>query len=193
MRRSPLAILLVVGILLTVGGAVALGVGQNAEVVLAADRAEIPNPLSFSARDSAYRIVLLADPLAAQIPFQNGAEAYFLCSVERADGSSTTIDTANLSSRAETDFGVELGTFDAVAGPTNVTCRWKDDRDSQFYFYSVAPTSRMVSIAATAALIAGLLALTVAVLLIIRARMHAATTRRPLSPEGEAAGPPPGA
>src|SRR4051794_17535292 len=114
MRRSPLGILLLAGIVLVAGGAVALGVGQNAEVVLAADRAEIPNTLAFTARDSAYRIVLLADPLAAQIPFQTNAEAYFLCSIERADGSKTTIDTGHLASRAETDLGIELGTFDAV-------------------------------------------------------------------------------
>lgn len=190
MTRSPLAILLLAGILLTAGGAITLGVSQNAEVVLAADRAEIPDPLQFSARDSAYRIVLLADPLAAQIPFQNGAEAYFLCAVDRADGSTATIDSGNLPSRAETDLGIELGTFDAVAGPTSVTCRWKDDRDSHFYYYSVAPTSPLLGIVAAGALIAGLLALATAILLIIRARMHAVTNRRPLSPEGEAAGPP---
>jgi hypothetical protein len=191
MRGRALSLLLLVGILLTAGGAITLGVGQNAEVVLAADRAEIPNTLAFSAHDSAYRIVLLADPLDAQIPFQLNAEAYFLCAVERADGSKTTIDTGNLPSRAETDLGIELGTFDAVAGPTNVTCRWKDDRNSHFYYYSVAPTSPVLSILAAAALIAGLLAVTIAVLLIIRARMRAANTRRPLSPEGEAAGRPP--
>ncbi|MEO8093525.1 MAG: hypothetical protein ABI632_01200 [Pseudolysinimonas sp.] len=193
MKRSPLAILLLAGILLTAGGAITLGVSQNAEVVLAADRAEIPNPLTFDARDSAYRIVLLADPLDAQIPFQLNAEAYFLCDIERSDGSTTTIDTASLSSSAETDLGTELGTFDATAGPTTVTCQWKDDRESHFYFYSVAPTSRVLGIVAAVVLVAGLLMLAIAILLIIRARMHAVTNKRPLSAEGRAAGPPSGA
>lgn len=189
-RWSPLGVLLLAGIALTAGGGLTLALSQTAQVALAADRAEIPEPLEFEARESRYRILLLADPLAIQIPFQNNAEAYFLCEVALADGSTQTIDTGTQFMRTETDLGIQLGEFDAVAGPATVTCAWKDGRDSQFYYYSVARASSTVTIVGAVVLGVGVIALLIAIRLIIRARTQAVTNRRPLSEEGKAAGPP---
>jgi hypothetical protein len=189
-RWSPLSVLLLVGIALTGGGGLTLALSQTAQVALAADRAEIPDPLEFEARDSRYRILLLADPLAIQIPFQNGAEAYFLCEVVLSDGTIETIDTGTQFMRTETDLGIQLGEFDAVAGPSTVTCRWKDGRASQFYYYSVAPASSIVTIVGGIVLAIGIVALSLAVWLMIRSRTQAVTNKRPLSAAGEAAGAP---
>lgn len=182
--------LMLAGIALTGVGALTLALSQTAQVALAADRAEIPDPLEFDAKDSRYRILLLADPLAIQIPFRNNAEAYFFCDVVRSDGTVETIDTAVQFIRAETDLGIQLGEFEAVAGPTSVTCHWKDDRESQFYYYSVAPTSSIVGIVGGVGLAIGIVALLSAISLTIRARASTITQRRPLSAQGEAAGPP---
>jgi hypothetical protein len=180
-RRSALAVAILVGLVLTVGGGITLAVSQNAQIALAADRAEIPDPLNFEARDSHYRVVLLADPLRLHKPFVNNPEAQFLCTVDHADDTTTTFDTGTLSSRLETDLGTELGAFDTVAGTTSVTCRWKDDRESSSYYYSVARSSPTVSIIGGAALAAGICVLGVAILAGIRARMRAITNKRPIA------------
>lgn len=182
--------LMLVGIVLTAGGGLTLALSQTAQVAFAADRAEIPEPLTFEAKEGRYRILLLADPLAIQTPFQNDAEAYFLCEVARADGTAETIDTGSQFMRTETDLGIQLGEFDAVAGPSSVTCRWKDARDSQFYYYSVAPASSIVTTAGAIVLAIGVTALLPAVWLSFRARAHVVTNKRPLSARGEAAGQP---
>jgi hypothetical protein len=177
-------ILMVVGILMTAAGAIATAVGQTAQITLAADRAEIPDPLEFDAKDGGYRIILLADPLAVHNPFVNNPEAQFFCDVERADGTTAQIDTGSTFIRSATDLGTELGEFDAVAGPTTVTCHWKDDRESHRYFYSVAPSSSIVEVVALIVLIAGLLTLGLAILLTIRGYLIRLRNVRPLPRSG---------
>jgi hypothetical protein len=175
-------ILMVAGILLTAAGGITTAVTQTTQIALAADRAEIPDPLTFDATASGYRIILLADPLIVRRPFINNPQAQFLCDVERADGTTTQIDTGTSAVRTETDLGIELGEFDATRGSTTVTCHWKDDRESSGYFYSVAPSSSLVETIALVVLIAGLLTLAVAILLTIRGYMVRLRNVRPIPP-----------
>jgi hypothetical protein len=186
--KRLLGIATTVGLLLTIGGAITLAVSQNSEAVFAADRAEIPEPLTFDTHDGRYRIMLLRDPVT---PNFGTAEARLLCTVALADGSELSIDTATQATRAESDLGIELGSFDAVAGRTTVACDWKDGGGGRFYYYSVAPSPSVLGIVGVVALVVGLVLLVGGGLLAVRSRMRGLTARRPLSAEGQAAGPPP--
>jgi hypothetical protein len=175
-------ILMVAGILLTAAGGITTAITQTTQVALAADRAEIPDALTFDASASGYRIVLLADPLILRRPFVNNPQAQFFCDVERADGTTTRIDTGTSAARTETDLGIELGEFDATAGATTVTCRWKDDRETSGYFYSVAPSSSLVGTVALVVLLVGIVTLAAAILLTIRGYLVRLRDVRPISP-----------
>jgi hypothetical protein len=135
--------------------------------------------------------MLLRDPVT---PNFGNVEAQLLCTVSLADGSTLSIDTATQLTRAESDLGIELGSFDAVAGAATVTCDWKDGGGSRSssYPYSVAPSSSVLGIVGVVALVVGLVLLIGGGLLAVRSRMRGLTARRPLSAEGQAAGPPPG-
>ena len=100
-----LGVATVIGLVLTVGGAVTLAVAQNSEAIFAADRGEIPDPLTFDASDGRYRITLLRDPLTPE--FDNEV-ARLLCTVDLSDGSQQTIDGAIALTRSESDLGIEI-------------------------------------------------------------------------------------
>lgn len=188
MRTRFLSVLTVIGLVLTIGGGVTLAVSQNAEAVLAADRAEIPTPLQFDAKDAHYRIMLLRDPLIEDF---GGVDAQLLCDIELADGTTQKIDTSRAAIRSESDLGIELGSFDAVAGATTVTCDWRSGIDRGLWFYSVAPSSAGVGIVGIIVLVVGILLLVLGGMFLIRSRTRELTKRRPLSDEGKAAGAPP--
>jgi len=147
-----------IGLLLGLGGVAVLALSQTAQIAFGADRAEIPDPLAFDSRGSDYRLTLLADPLAIQTPYigGNNAVAYFLCTIDLADGTTVEVDGGTQLSRIETDLGIEIGQFTAPAGATTATCAWKDGRDSSFYYYSVASSSSIVTVVGTALLVVGL-------------------------------------
>mgnify|MGYP000334591631 CR=1 FL=1 len=160
-----------IGLVLAIGGAATVAISQGTQVAFGADRAEIPEPLTFDAGGGDYQLTLLADPLAIQSPYigGNNAVAYFLCTIDRSDGTTVEVDGGTQLSRVESDLGIEIGGFSAPAGPTTATCAFKDGRDSSFYYYSVAPKSSIVTTVGIAILVAGIAVLSLGIWFLSRA------------------------
>jgi len=161
----------VIGLVLGVGGAATVAISQGAQIAFGADRAEIPEPLTFEAGGGDYQLTLLADPLAIQSPYigGNNAVANFVCTIDRSDGTTVEVDGGTQLSRVESDLGIEIGGFSAPAGPTTATCAFKDGRDSSFYYYSVAPKSSIVTNVGIAIVVIGVVLLSLGIWLLTRA------------------------
>lgn len=161
--------LFLIGLILAVGGGGTVWVAHAAEVAIGADRAEVPEPLTFESHGGDYRLTLLADPLGLRWPYNGDtAVAELVCTIELSDGTSREVDGGVQLSRLETDVGIEIGDFAAPAGPTTATCVRKDGRESRYFYYSVAETRPLVAIVATSVAILGLAVLAFGSWLLIR-------------------------
>ena len=173
------SVLIAIGFVALVIGAIAtwvLGIGQAA---FAYDRAEVGDTLTFDGKAGDYSLLLLAIPLT---PFIGNPEAQIDCVGERPDGTSFDVDGAVALVRTETEAGIEIGRFTTTEGTTTVTCS-RSGSASSGYFYSVAPVSSWLSTASTAVLIGGIVLMLVGIGLVVYGfRGRAVTTREPAPP-----------
>lgn len=174
-RRS-----LVLGLWLTLLGVVGLVVGgfvlagnQAAQVLAAADRAQVPDPLRFEAEDARYTVILLPSPLGVGVP--GDAVAGLACDVVRADGSTVRIRGSRQGLSVETGVGATVGSFDAVAGPTTVTCDFVVGSNSSGYFVSVAEQRPGVTAIGLVGMVGGGLVLALGIVLTVLGARSRAT------------------
>lgn len=172
-------VLISVGFVLLLVGAIAAWVVGIGQAVLAYDRAAVGESLTFEGSAGDYSLLLLFNPLT---PFVGSPEAQIDCAGERPDGSTFELNGSRAAVRTETDAGIEIGRFSTTSGTTTVTCT-RNGVGSDGYFYSVAPITSWVSIASLAALVAGVVLLLVgAALLVYGFRGRAVTVREPAPP-----------
>ena len=172
-------VLISVGFLLLLVGAIATWVAGVGQAAFAYDRAAVGETLTFDGRAGDYSLLLLFSPLT---PFVGTPEAQIDCVGERPDGSTFEVDGSRASVRTETDAGIEIGRFSTTEGTTTVTCNRSTTIDSG-YLYSVAPVTSWLSIASTAVLVGGIVVILVgAGLLVYGFRGRAVTTREPAPP-----------
>lgn len=165
-------------VLLLVGAAATwvVGIGQSA---LAYDRAALGDTLTFDGKAGDYSLLLLYTPLT---PFVGSPEAQIDCIGERPDSTTFEVDGARALMRTETDAGIEIGRFTTTEGTTTVTCSRSGGTDTA-YLYSVAPVTSWLSVASTAALVAGIVLMLAGTgLLVYGFRGRAVTTREPAPP-----------
>lgn len=172
------SVLIAVGLILLLAGAIATWVVGIGQAVLAYDRAAVGETLTFDGKAGDYSLLLLRNPLT---PFIGNPEAQIDCAVERPDDRTIQVNGAVAAVRTETDAGIEIGRFSTTEGTTTVTCASTSAISSAGYFYSVAPVKPWFAIASTVALAAGVVVILVGVaLLIIGFRGRAVTTREPI-------------
>lgn len=145
-------VLVSVGFVLLVLGAIATWVVGIGQAVLAYDRAAVGESLTFEGAAGDYSLLLLFNPLT---PFIGTPEAQIDCVGQRPDSSTFEVNGARAAVRTETDAGIEIGRFSTTDGTTIVTCTGNGIASSG-YFYSVAPVKSWLSIASTATLIGGI-------------------------------------
>jgi len=167
---------LVVGALITIAGAALLLATQSLSVAAADGRAQIGNPIAFTADDGNY-VLLLLTPAGGQTA-DDGEARQLDCTVTQADGSTTAVDTESSGSRLTTSAGTEIGSFTSPGGATSVLCAWNDGRDPAGVFYSVGKQHTAARLLGDILLIAGIVVLLVAVAaLVIGIRGRAVTVR----------------
>lgn len=176
-RTVPLRIGLVLAVagiaLLVVAGL--LSIGQTFVEAAGGERAEVGNAVTFGAKAATYQVVLLNTPDSAKFGFAGGDPVVsVVCTVKLASGESITIDHTNQNGeRSDTSAGEDVAHFEAIAGPTDVTCSWRDGQQTTGYFYAVGRHSSTTSVVRYAVFGAGGLALVSAVgLIIIGIRGH---------------------
>jgi len=146
------------GLVVTIVGALLLFGNQTVQVLGAEDRASVPDPLQFEAQDRGYVVLLLPTTVAGG-QIAGDPVAQLTCDVALADGTTALLRGSRQTSSAETSAGETVGAFDAVAGPTTVTCDFEGSPDTFGYFVAVAPQRNVVNLVSVAAMVAGILAL----------------------------------
>lgn len=135
------AAVLGLGVLVT-GGSV-LSANQAVQVLGAADRTEVPGLMSFDAEARSYAVIFLPHPLTE--PAFDPVVA-LVCDVTLADGSTKVVRGARQTVEVTGLGGTSVGSFDAVAGPTEVACRFGDRTAPSGYFVAVAPEREGVAL-----------------------------------------------
>ncbi|MEO6629899.1 MAG: hypothetical protein ABIP03_15175 [Aquihabitans sp.] len=125
-------------------GASVLSATQAVQVLGAADRAEVPSPMSFDAEARSYAVIFLPHPLT-----EPGFDpiAALVCDVGLSNGSTKVVRGARQSVEFTDLGGTSVGSFDAVAGPTEVACRFGDRTAPPGYYVAVAPERESVAVA----------------------------------------------
>lgn len=156
-RRRPLmvgAVLIALGLALTVIGGLVMTGSQAAQVLAPADRAEVPDPLRFDATERRYSVVLLPD--AVGIPFLADPVAEMTCIVTRSDGTEVELRGSRQGVRTDTSAGTSIGDFKAVAGPTQIDCGFNRNPETSRYYVAVAPQRRTLERGALITMVAGI-------------------------------------
>lgn len=128
-RRRPFIAgiwLAVAGVALTIVGSLLLFGNQAVQVLAAEDRASVSTPLRFEAEEGSYVVLLL--PTTVSGGLIGNPVAQLTCDVALADGTTALLRGSRQSSSIETSAGETVGSFDAVAGSTTVTCDFTDRR-----------------------------------------------------------------
>ncbi len=157
-RQRPLragVAVAVCGVALLVGGYLLTTTVSGAEVLGAAGRAPFGQAVQFEAEDRTYVVVVIRGETNDSTTMERAA-AGLRCTVTLSDGTELRIDGGRQTVAELTDFGATVATFDAVAGPTAVTC----DGSSGLLIenYAVAPYRRAAKIAVWALVGAGIVA-----------------------------------
>lgn len=153
------------GLAVTIVAGLLLAGNQAVQVLAAEDRATVPDPLTFQAQDSAYVVLLL--PTTIGIPFMGNPIAELTCDVNLADGATAVLRGARQATLIETSLGETVGSFDAVAGPTTVTCDFSGSPDTSGYFVAVAAQRSALNLVGIAGLAIGVVAMIVGAVLIV--------------------------
>jgi hypothetical protein len=183
-RQGPFragVILCVAGLAALVAGGLLLTGTQAAEVLGATGRAEVGSPITFDAEARRYALVYVRGELDSE-QFIERAVTNLTCTVTAEDGSTQTVRGSRQTTASETEFGSSIGSFDAVAGRTEVLCTWIQDPGGLLQNYAVAPQRTAAEIASYVLLGLGvLLGVIGAVLLVIGIRGRAVIERRPVA------------
>lgn len=166
-RRRPLMIgiwLAGAGLAVTIIAGLLLAGNQAVQVLAAEDRATVPDPLTFEAQDSSYAVLLL--PTTIGIPFMGNPVAALTCDVDLADGTTAVLRGARQATSIETGAGETVGSFDAVPGPTTVTCDFTGSPDTSGYFVAVAAQRSVPDLVAFGGVALGIVAMIVGAILI---------------------------
>lgn len=143
-----------VGLALLILGAMLFG-GRDALALAApAARGTIPGEVRFTARDGRYAILL--NRLSPTGPPSSAAVAATTCTVGSSDESSLELRGSRQTSSTESSFGLSIGSFDGVAGPTTVACEYTTSLRGRSRFV-VARRGSTVSVAIAALIGGGLL------------------------------------
>lgn len=164
-RRRPLivgVVTAVAAVAMLVAGGLVMNVNP-ALTVTAGSRAALGTPITFTAEDATYRLVLIRADIS-DINVMDRAVAETDCVATFADGSSTRVDGARQTVSETTSVGSSIGSFDAVKGPTTVVCRTRTGFVSA---YAVAKERASLTVLSYSLIGAGLLAGAVAVGLIV--------------------------
>ena len=173
------SVLVAIGFVLLLVGAVATWVVGLGQAAFAYDRAAVGEPLTFEGKGGDYSLLLINTPLT---PFVGNPEAQIDCVGERPDGTTFEVNGAVALVRTETEAGIEIGRFSTTEGTTAVTCSRNGGIDAA-YFYSVAPAKSWFTIATTAMMIGGVVVILVGTGLVIYGfRGRAVTAREPAAP-----------
>jgi len=167
-RRRPFIAgirLAVAGVALTIVGSLLLFGNQAVQVLAAEDRASVSTPLRFEAEEGSYVVLLL--PTTVSGGLMGNPVAQLTCDVALADGTTALLRGSRQSSSIETSAGETVGSFDAVAGSTTVTCDFKGSPDTFGYFVAVAPQRNALNVVGVVALVGGILAMLAGVILIV--------------------------
>lgn len=160
-RRRPFIAgiwLATAGVAVTIVGSLLLVGNQAMQVLAAEDRASVPSPLRFEAEEGSYVVLLLPTTVSGGT-IAGDPVAQLTCDVALADGTTALLRGSRQSSSVETSAGETVGSFDAVAGPTTVTCDFTGSPDVFGYFVAVAPQRNVLNVVGVVALVSGILAL----------------------------------
>lgn len=153
---GPLRLLLLGFVLLVVG----LGLRWAQDVAapyLNVGEADLASPITFDAGGGTYRVVTSGP----NRPFIHAT----VCEARLADGDTVRFRGTEGVDGGQERFGVtRVGQFDAVAGPTEVSCgRFAPDRGEGLGRFQVVPADGPVSLAVTALVVVGVASLAAAV------------------------------
>ena len=112
----------VVGLLITIGGGIALLISQTASSLDPVAEAHTPGTASFVAEAVTYKVLLVTGRRGPA-----ASSATMVCQVTLADGTTITLDGSVQAVSTEAANTESIGSFDAVAGDTSVTCESSND------------------------------------------------------------------
>jgi hypothetical protein len=184
-RERPLRvgiILAVLGVLCFLGGILTSVVVDNAEVLVAIDRAEVGSPISFDAENRSYSLVYIRGELDTE-DYRDRAVANLECVITDASGGVQTVEGRSQAVYSTSTLGSSIGTFDAVAGPTTVLCEFIRDPGGFLQNYALAPNRAAAKIVAWVVMGLGVFVGTIGGLLIgVGMRGRVVVTRVPVTP-----------
>ena len=157
-RRRPLRAGIVVAgcaVTMLVGGFLLNTLLSGAEVLGASGRARFGEPIEFEA-EARTDVVVVVRGETNDSEIMDRAVGGLACTVTLADGTAVRLDGSSQAVAEQTDFGATAAIFDAVAGPTVVTC----DGSSGLLVehYAVAPYRRTAKIVVWVLIGAGIVA-----------------------------------
>ncbi len=126
------------GLLITIGGAVAEVVSRTSATTDPTAEARTPGTATFDAGDETYEIFIVH---SRRDQDSRTAEAV-VCDVELANGRNITIDGSKQNVSSEVNNTEKVGSFDAVSGETSVTCE-ADGIDIRFVIDSESLLDRI--------------------------------------------------
>lgn len=175
-RRRPFIAgiwLVAAGVAVTIVGSLLVLGNQAVQVLAAEDRASVSTPLRFEAEEGSYVVLLLPTTVGGG-QISGDPVAQLTCDVALADGTTALLRGSRQATSIETSAGETVGSFDAVAGPTTVTCDFEGSPDTYGYLVAVAPQRNVLNVLGLVALVGGILAvLAGAVLIVIGVRGRA--------------------
>lgn len=170
--------LALLGLVGFVAGLSTIWITQAVQVAAPVARMGVPDSRSFEAEDRTYVVLVDRIASATRIGVTQGEPATNIgCTAERADGTVVEVGGRAPHHGVSTDLGTAVGSFEAVEGPTTVSCLWERSA-SDAYRVVVAPEHRGPMLVGLALIAAGLGTIGVgAVLVWVGFRGHAVVER----------------
>ncbi len=158
-RRRPLLVgvsLALLGLVAFLAGLSTVWVTQALQVAAPVARMGVPDSRSFDAEDRTYVVLVDRIASATRLGVTQGEPATNIaCTAERADGTTVEVGRRAPHHGVNTDLGTAVGSFEAVEGPTSVSCVWERSA-SDAYRVVIAPEHREAMILGLASIAGGL-------------------------------------